>query len=270
MGKTTFALRNFNGQAVQHVAVTAEDLGNKAPTILKTPTHHIIIIDRSGSMYSDLPDTKVMVEKLLTLGEFNDPEQRISLISYSSQGDVKCHFAKVTVGDVLKAGSPYVEEIRSIRVTGLTCISQSLTLAASLVDDKDVTCITLHTDGYANDRSPTAEKNAIFAALEGMANKPNVFVNTIAYRDWCDFTLLSNIANKASGVCVQAKSIRQVYDALHNTQATLASNMTPATVLSKVGDYTVFCSSSAGKVLGSAGEMTVRGLKDTDEEQNTV
>lgn len=265
MGKTTFALRNFNGQAVQHVAVTAEDLGNKAPTILKTPTHHIIIIDRSGSMYSDLPDTKVMVEKLLTLGEFNDPEQRISLISYSSQGDVKCHFAKVTVGDVLKAGSPYVEEIRSIRVTGLTCISQSLTLAASLVDDKDVTCITLHTDGYANDRSPTAEKNAIFAALEGMANKPNVFVNTIAYRDWCDFTLLSNIANKASGVCVQAKSIRQVYDALHNTQATLASNMTPATVLSKVGDYTVFCSSSAGKVLGSAGEMTVRGLKDTDD-----
>ena len=265
MSKSTFALRNFNGQPVQHVIVTSEDLTSVAPAQVKTSTHHIIIIDRSGSMYCDLPDTKAMVEKLLTLTEFNDPDQKISLLSYSSQGDVKLHFAKVTVEDVLKADSPYLKEVRSIQVTGLTCISQSLTLATSLVDNADTTCITLHTDGYANDRSPSAEKTAIAHAVEILAGKPNVFVNTIAYRDWCDFTLLSSISNAASGVCVQAKNIRQVYDALHAAQATLASNMSPATMLAKAGDYTVFCSTSAGKVLGSEGDLTVRGLKAADD-----
>lgn len=263
--KTSFALRNFNGQPVKFVTVTTEDHKATTATAVKTATHHIIIIDRSGSMYCDLPDTKAMVEKLLTLTEFNDPLQKISLISYSSQGDVKVHFAKVTVEDVLKANSPYVGEIRSIQVTGLTCISQSLTVAATLVDDADTTCITLHSDGYANDRSPSAERTAIAAATEALAKRPNVFVNTIAYRESSDFTLLSGVANMASGVCVQAKSIKQVYEALHNAQATLASNMAPALVLAKAEDYTVFCSASAGKVLGTSGDMTVRGLKDTDD-----
>jgi len=265
--QTTFALRNFNGQPIKFVKVTTEDHNATKATPVKQPTHHIIIIDRSGSMYCDLPDTKAMVEKLLTLTEFNDPLQKISLLSYSSQGDVKVHFAKVTVEDVLKADSPYVDEIRSIRVTGLTCISQSLTLAASLVDDKDTTCITLHSDGYANDRSPSSERTAIAAATEALAKRPNVFVNTIAYRESSDFTLLSGVANMASGVCVQAKSIKQVYEALHTAQATLAGNMAPALVLTqaKVGDYTVFCSTTAGKVLGSSGDLTVRGLKDTDD-----
>lgn len=263
MSKTTFALRNFSGQPVQHIAVTTESV--PTPTAVKQPTHHVIIIDRSGSMYCDLPDTKAMVEKLLTLGEFNDPLQKISLVSYSSQGDVKLHFAKVTVEDVLRADSPYLKEIRSIQVTGLTCISQSLTLAQSLVDDADVTCITLHSDGYANDRSPAAERTAIVAAVEVLAKRPNVFVNTIAYRESSDFTLLSCVANMASGVCVQAKSIKQVYEALHTAQATLAGNMAPALVMAKAGDYTVFCSSSAGKVLGSNADMIVRGLKDTDD-----
>lgn len=263
--QTSFALRNFNGQPVKFVKVTTEDHNATKATPVKQATHHIIIIDRSGSMYYDLPDTKAMVEKLLTLTEFNDPLQKISLISYSSQGDVKVHFAKVTVEDVLKADSPYVGEIRSIHVTGLTCISQSLTLAASLVDDKDTTCITLHSDGYANDRSPSSERTAIADAAAALAKRPNVFVNTIAYRESSDFTLLSGVANMASGVCVQAKSIKQVYEALHTAQATLAGNMAPALVLAKAGDYIVFCSTAAGKVLGSSDDLTVRGLKDTDD-----
>ena len=258
--QTTFALRKFNGQPAKFVKVTTEDHSATVATPVKRATHHIIIIDRSGSMCYDLPDTKAMVEKLLTLTEFNDPLQKISLLSYSSQDDVKVHFAKVTVEDVLKPNSPYVSEIRSIRVTGMTCISQSLVLAASLVDDKDVTCITLHSDGYANDNSPSSERTAIAKAVKGLAQRANVFVNTIAYRESSDFTLLSNVANTASGVCVQAKSIRQVYDALHAAQASLAGNMAPALVLPKVGDYTVFVSAAAGKVLGSADEMTVRGV----------
>ena len=261
---SSFALRNFKGTPIQYVSVVSEDHAATKATPVKQPTHHIILMDRSGSMYYDLPDTKAMVEKLLTLSEFNDPTQKISLISYSSQGDVKIHFAKVTVADVLAPASPYVKEIRSIQVTGMTCISQSLVLAASLVDDKDTTCITLHTDGYANDRSPSAERIAITNAVADLAARPNLYINTIAYRSSSDFTLLSSVANSASGVCMQATSIQQVYGALHTAQQTLAGNMAPALVLAKHADYTVFCSTSAGKVLGTDGDMTVRGLKDTD------
>jgi len=266
MYKATFALRNFSGKPIQHVAVSTENLSNQETAAVQQPTHHIVIIDRSGSMYGDLPDTKAMVEKLLTLGEFNDPLQRISLISYSSMGDVKCHFAKVTVGDVLKADSPYLKEVRGIQVTGLTCISQSLVLANSLVDDNEITCVTLHSDGYANDRSPSAEKSAIGSAVETLASHPFVFVNTIAYRDWSDFTLLSSVANMGSGVCTQAKTIRQVYDALHSAQKMLSGSMAPALTVSRASDnYLVFYSQSAGKVLGSSKDLTVRGLNSSDD-----
>lgn len=261
-----FALRNFAGKPVKFFNVDAEDLGSIAQTQVKKPTHHVIVIDRSGSMYSDIDDLKATIEKLLTLAEFNDDSQRVSLISYSSQGDVKLHFAKVTVGDVMKTGSPYLQEIRSIRVTGLTCISQALKLAETLVDDSEVTCISLHSDGYANDRSPSQEQRDIQAAVDKLKARPNVFINTVAYRDWCDFGLLSGIANQASGQCVQAKSIKEVYQALYNTQGLLAGNLAPV-VEASIGkaDYVVFVSTTARKVLGSNQSLQVRGLKEDDE-----
>ena len=261
-----FALRNFKGTPVRFFHVESEDLLPQVAQSSKKPSHHIIVIDRSGSMYGDLEALKGTLEKLLTLAEFNDDTQRISLLSYSSSGDVKLHFAKVTVADVMKASSPYLQEIRAIRVTGLTCISQSLAMANTLVDDKETTCISLHTDGYANDRSPSQEGRDIQAAVDLLKKHPALFVNTVAYRDWCDFTLLAGIANQLSGVCIQAKSIKEVYVALHNTQALLAGGTSDAlTVAAGAANYTVFYSNSAKKVLGSTADFTVNGLTDADD-----
>lgn len=266
MTTTRLALRNFKGTPTKFFRVEAENLASATPVTVKKPTHHIIVIDRSGSMYYDLDALKGTVEKLLTLQEFNDDSQRISLISYSSQGDVKLHFSKVTVADVMAANSPQLAAIRAIRVTGLTCISQSLVMAETIVDDNDVTCVTLHTDGYANDRSPSSEAKEIQAAVAKLVKHPGLFVNTIAYRDWCDFGLLTGIANQGSGVCIQAKDIKQVYTALNDTQTLLASNMTPALDIPANGAfYTAFLSASAKKVLGSVDSMQVRGLKADDD-----
>ena len=263
---TKFALHNFKGTPTRFFRCEAEDLATQAPVVVKKPSHHVLVLDRSGSMCGDIDEVKSTVEKLLTLSEFRDPTLKISLISYSSQGDVKLHFAKVTVEDVMRSGSPYIGEIRSIRATALTCISQGLVMAEALVDDADVTCVTLHTDGFANDTSPTAEAKAIKAAVANLKKHPNLFANTIGYRAWCDYNLLASISNGLSGVCIQAKGISQVYASIYDTTKLLSGTMSPAVeVGSGKSDYTMFVSRSAGKVLGMADTFSVQGLSPTDD-----
>ena len=81
---TKFALRNFKGTPTRYFRVEAEDLTAQATVEVRKPSHHILVLDRSGSMYGDIGDVKSTVEKLLTLSEFRDPTLKVSLISYSS------------------------------------------------------------------------------------------------------------------------------------------------------------------------------------------
>jgi len=263
---TKFALRSYSGKPLTFFRVERDDFSSQAAIAKKNPAHHIFVIDRSGSMAYDLADLKSMVEKLLTLGEFDDPTLKVSLVTYSSSGDVKLHFKGATVADVMKANSPQLREIRSIRATAMTCISQGLVMAETLIDDKETTCVSLHTDGWANDRSPTAESAAIAAVTTALKKHPNVFVNTIAYRDYCDFNLLSSISNALSGSCIQAKNVKQVYDALYGATALLAGSMSPA-LEAGIGDadYVTFASVAARKVLGSTEGIVVRGLSEKDD-----
>jgi len=266
MTATKFALRSFAGLPTKFYRVERDDLSKQAPSAKKSPAHHIFVLDRSGSMYGDMDPMKTMVEKLLTLGEFDNDSLRVSLVSYSSQGDVKLHFKRVSVGEVMKAGSAYVKEIRSIRATAMTCISQGLVMAETLIDDKEMTCISLHTDGWANDRSPSEEARAIAAVVEKLKAHPNAFTNTIAYRGYCDYNLLASIANGLSGVCIQALTLKQVHDALYAATALLNGSMAPALEASRGNaDYVTFVSKSARKVLGSSEGLVVRGLGEKDD-----
>jgi len=267
MPDARFALRSFTGKPVAYYAVSTETLEAAKPTEVKTPAHHIAIVDRSGSMYYDLGNLKEMLEKVMTLDEYRQSELRYSLISYSSHGDVTLHFCHVPVADVMNPSNPYLERIRSIRVTGLTCISQAVQMALDEVRDEEMTCISLHSDGYANDRSPSSEYREIDRLVALLAKKPNVFMNTIAYRDWCDFKLLSAMANSLSGTCLQAYNIKQVYDAMYDTSALLAGQVSPALEVPLSGNatYQVFYSSGNRKVVGSSGDLLVRGLGSDDD-----
>ena len=261
-----FATYNFAGKPTGFFTTTSESVGDGQVTDVQQVSHHIIIVDRSGSMYYDLGDLKNTLLKILTLDEYRDSGMKVSLLSYSSQGDMTAHFEKVTVEQIMATGSPQQEAIRQLRVTGLTCISQALEYATNLVDDSELTCVTLHSDGFANDRSPTIERREIERITQLFAAKPACFVNTIAYRQWSDFKLLSGISNACSGVCLQAAGIKQVYDALQSTAALLAGQVTPATSV-EIGaaDYQVFVSTASGKILGSNADITVRGCKAEDD-----
>ena len=229
----------------------------------KSLAHSVIIIDRSGSMYSYLEDLKDTLIKLLTLDEYGQYDLLVTLISYSSQGDCRVHFQRRPIQEIMRRDSKEMKEIKQIHVTGLTCISQALQLAASLCKDEELTCVTLHSDGYANDPSANNEAKTIEKLCADMQKRP-IFVNTIAYTDYSDFRLLSKVANTVSGSCLKAGNIKQVYDSLYNTEKLLGSSVTPPLEipLERTYDYQVFVSHQGGKVNGAADTLKIRGLKE--------
>src|SRR5207244_12099546 len=103
--------------------------------------HSIIVIDRSGSMYRSIEDLKTNLLKLLTLDEYSNSDLLVTLISYSSQGDLTVHFQRTPVTEIMKPNSRSQAEIRNIRAPALTCISQGVQLAASLVKGDELTAI---------------------------------------------------------------------------------------------------------------------------------
>lgn len=259
-----FSLYNFAGQPVSYYFVDGAPVQGQTVSEAQI-NHHVILVDGSGSMYRDMPNMRNTLLKILTLDEYSNAKGLVTLISYASLGDMIAHFQRVPIEDVMAVGSAHKQEIENLRVRGLTCISQALAAAKELVKEDEVTAITVHSDGYANDRSPSTERHAINKIVAAFSGLDNVFINTIAYSMWSDFQLLAGIANAVSGKCVQATTIRDVYDALHETSKLLAGNMTPAIAL-PLGDadYQVFMSAD-GKINGGDTDLMVKGVKPSTQ-----
>jgi Mg-chelatase subunit ChlD len=263
--RSKFTLFNLLGKPRAYYLVEPADLPREPASTKKAVAHSIMVVDRSGSMYSDLPATKETLLKILTLDEYAQYDIIVTLISYSSEGDVTCHFERAPIREIMKKDSKYQKEIKSIRTSCATCISQGLKMAAEKVRDGELTAITLHTDGYANDPSSTSEAATLLKLCDGLKTK-DVFVNTLAYGDYSDFRLLSRVANAGSGACIRAGKIIDVYNSLYSSTKTLGSSVTPPVELPPDGaDYQVFLSRSAGRVLGGADTLSIRGLKSEDD-----
>ena len=129
-------------------------------------TEHIFVVDRSGSMYSDIAGLKSSVEQVLAVESLLNENVLTTLISFSSHGDVTLHWAGVPANKVTELSGPYLPKLRSIQATYLTGISQGLNLALDQVDKNRTTGITLFTDGYANDPSSSAENKALDKFVE--------------------------------------------------------------------------------------------------------
>src|SRR5262245_8561425 len=262
-----FTLFNLLGQPRAYYLVEPMDLPREpADKKKKGVAHSIIVVDRSGSMYSALGDTKDTLLKLLTLDEYAQYNLLVTLISYADEGDVICHFERAPIREIMKRGSKYQQDIQRIRTAGCTCISQALRLANSKVRDNELTAITLHSDGYANDPSSTSEATSLMK-LTGELKGKDAFINTIAYSDYSDFRLLSRVANAGSGACVKAGNIGAVYNTLYSSTKVLGSSVTPPVEVSleKGFDYQVFVSRAAGRINGAAGDLSIRGLKSDDD-----
>lgn len=266
-----FPLCDFTGTPKSFYLVQSEVLtsgkpstGTKAPP---SPTHLVFIVDASGSMWGDMSSLKSTLIKLLTLEEYRDSTLNVSVLSFASSGDLITHINHVPVSTVMQAGSSYLTAIQNLQTRGCTCITQGLAQALTLVQANELTAVVLLSDGYANDRSPGAEKREIDVLVEKYNKLPNVFLNTIAFREWADYKLLSYMANAGSGTCFQCPSSKEVYDVLHNTGSLLSGPTQPAiTVARGPAAYVTAVSLSGQKTLGTDTDtLSVRGLSDTDD-----
>lgn len=263
--RTRFATYDFLGRTKAYFLVDAENLPADLQPVRQLG-HLLFIVDMSGSMGGDVLDIRSMIEKELTLEEYKDENTLASVVSFASNGDLVTHIARVRVADIMKPGSRHIEQIRTLRTRGLTCISQGLHVARGLVRENEITAVLLLSDGFANDTSPTAEKREIEALAESFRKMPGVFVNTIAFRGYADYALLLALANRCSGTCFQAPTVKVVHTVLHNTVKLVAGATAPAAeVPLKGADYVTFVSSSGHKVLGNAQGLVVRGLRPEDD-----
>lgn len=259
-------LRSFDGSPRKFVLINRKPIVNDLKPEV-TPSHDIWLIDCSGSMSWDIETVRSEVVKVATLQDFAGREKYVSVISYASSGDVVVHFDHIRVEDVMTPGSKYEAAIRNLRTRGCTCGSQALKIAIGMIRSNEVTAITLHTDGYFNDRSPGEEMRQIDQMAAQVKAMPNAFVNTIAYGGYSDFTTLSRIANDGGGTCFRAPRAKDVFTALETAAKAISGTLVPATIIPKGdADYSVFVSLAARKVLGSAGDIKVVGIPDGSDQ----
>ena len=253
-----FALYDFTGTPKEFYFV--DEVEVPKPVLEPTMSHHVVIVDRSGSMYSAMKDTRAMVEKVMVAEEFTNSELLLTLISYSSKGDFTTHFSRKKVSEVLDPNNGFVDQIRGIQATCLTSVSGALDEALKHVQAGETTAVSIHTDGWFNDSSPGSEAKLVDKWIKGVQKDfPNVYANTIAYGSWSDFKTLDRISQSLSGKTVIAKTVKQVFDALHDTTAVLAGRVMPAIHVPKdESDFLAFHNLTQRKVNGNTVDFAVK------------
>jgi hypothetical protein len=259
-----FALYDFTGAPKEFYFV--DEVEVPKPVLEPTMSHHVVIVDRSGSMYSAMKDTRAMVEKVMVAEEFTNSELLLTLISYSSKGDFTTHFSRKKVSEVLDPNNGFVDQIRGIQATCLTSVSGALDEALKHVQAGETTAVSIHTDGWFNDASPGSEAKLVDKWIKTVQKDfPNVYANTIAYGSWSDFKTLDRISQSLSGKTVIAKTVKQVFDALHDTTAVLAGRVMPAIHVPKdESDFLAFHNLTQRKVNGNTVDFAVKGVGAED------
>lgn len=264
MKQFMFQMADFSGKHLKGMFVNEAEISR--PKLAPVLGHHVVLVDRSGSMCSVMRDTRTMVEKVMTVEEFQAEGLLLTLISYSSKGDFTVHFSRQTPTDVLDPRKPHLASIRGIEATCMTSVSDPLMAALQFVRPGETTAISVHTDGYFNDTSPMAEARAVDAWILKVGKEyPNVMVNTICY-GYADFKMLDRMSGQLSGKTVVARDVRQVYTALHDTTALLAGRVLPALqVEMEDSAFLAFHNVTQRRINGSTTAFTVRGVGPTDD-----
>lgn len=237
------------------------------PQTPAVPAHHILLIDASGSMWGDMDQMQATLLRIFTATELQAPHLRVSLLSYSSSGDVITHFTRASVAELQAVGGAPQRTVKALAARGLTCISQALRAAVGLVQRGETTCVSLHTDGWANDPSPASERRDLLKAADEL-RAAGAWLSGIAYRTSSDFGLLSELASRCGGNAVLAADTRQVYDAIHTSTARAVGHVEPAiTIDVTAGSAVLFFSVSAGRCVlqREPGTLAIPGLSPDDD-----
>lgn len=261
---TRFALRLPNGIPMTLLGVTCviPQVSQGTPP----PGHIIFVVDRSGSMYRDMESVRSTLDRMIAAGDMTALNLKITLISYSGQGDFTTHFTAVPIGKA--ASDPTcTKAIKGLQATCLTSPAQAMAAALKLIEksSNEAVTVVVHSDGYANDPSVRDQKDECLALAKKMAAAGAV-VSTVAHRDGSDFTFLSALAAAGGGSCLRASDSKELYAALSNT-ASAAAGRTVPTLRVPLGDASraVAVDAAGRRVIASAQgdqELVMRGLSE--------
>lgn len=222
---TKFALRRPNGSPLRLLGATF--LTPLISVMSPMPGHIIFVVDRSGSMYYDMESVRQTLDRMIGAGDMTSLNLKVTLISYSGQGDFTQHFTGVPIGKV--ASDPAcTKAIKDLQATCLTSPAQAMGAALQLVEaaSGEAVTVVVHSDGYANDPSVRDQKEECIRLAKQMAAAGAV-VSTVAHRDGSDFSFLSTLAAAGGGQCLRATDSKQLYQALSSTATGAAGRTVP-------------------------------------------
>jgi len=165
------------------------------------PVHHVIAIDISGSMYSDLPELRVHLKnKLATMVGPNDT---VSLIWFSGRGQCGVLVEAMKLNGVADLSSLHAAIDRYLVATGLTGFKDPLQEAGNIIDRLKAKApgalanLFFMTDGYDNQ---WAEKDIL--DLCKILEKKLDSAAVVEYGYCCNRPLLTKMAETLGGKLV--------------------------------------------------------------------
>lgn len=186
------AVLDVGGSQKRVVVINHKDeVVTEVTTVDVDKVHHILLLDRSGSMSSEinrLIDNVVSVAKAIPDGDL------ISVVWFSSNDDYRTIIKGATYSDAL---IPLLDSIRSTR--GCTCFSDPIKEVGLIIEETKPLCpnisVTLFTDGRPVVPWTTAQEIEKITYHLGLINPHVLAFNTIGYGNWYNRELLVDMAS---------------------------------------------------------------------------
>ncbi|MEM1007374.1 MAG: hypothetical protein AAGJ35_00085 [Myxococcota bacterium] len=165
------------------------------------PVNHIVVIDCSGSMYSDLPKIRQQLkQKLPSLLKQDDT---LSIVWFSGRGQFGVLVEGVFVATLLELSSLHQAIDRWLKTVGLTGFKEPLHEVVELskrlqkINKNAVNNLFFMSDGYDNQWSESE-------ILQAMEEVSGVVASTtiVEYGYYCNRPLMAKLAEVSGGACV--------------------------------------------------------------------
>ncbi len=179
-----------------------------------TPTNHIMVVDRSGSMHYDLPALREHIKSKLP--RLMKKEDTLTIIAFSSRGECEEIITGepvTTLTELADVQEAIDQGLRSRGMTGFVDpLNKLLSVIAGLAKkNSNPASLLFLSDGYENQSS----KSDVLKAVEAVA--PLVAAATVvAYSFYADLAFLTTMAEKFGGTLIQSTEMVKFTPALDN------------------------------------------------------
>lgn len=181
------------------------------PKTVEVPTHRIMVVDCSGSMYSELSKLRTHLKNKLPTMIL--PQDTLSIIWFSGKNQFGLLFENMAVGTLSDLSKINSAIDRFLTAQGLTGFKQPLEEVLEVIKRSSQEAYTLHlmSDGYDNQWS----KSEILKACANLGDKL-ASATFVEYGYYADSKMLQSMAEEVGGTVVLANDFENYSETLSN------------------------------------------------------